>query len=171
MKVKGIIVMMVFVMVMSLSSGVLAQGNGAKRGPTITDTVVSTASADNPEFTILLAALQQAELGGVLDGKRQFTVFAPTDAAFANLLEALNVTPEQLLTNPDLASILLYHVVPGRINASDLEDGMLLRTINGQKIKISLGETAKVNDSTIVKADISASNGVIHVIDAVLIPE
>ncbi|MEZ5099212.1 MAG: fasciclin domain-containing protein [Thermoleophilia bacterium] len=131
----------------------------------IVDTAVEAGS-----FTTLAAALQAAGLVDALKGEGPFTVFAPTDEAFAKLDPA---TLEDLLKpeNKDqLTKILQYHVVPGKVLSSDLTDGQMAATLEGGDLTISLGDTVKVNDATVVTPDIEASNGVIHVIDTVLIP-
>lgn len=125
----------------------------------------------NPDFSILVSALQKAELVETLQGEGPFTVFAPTNDAFAKLLEALDVTAEELLAQPDLAKVLTYHVVAGKVMAGDLTDGLEADTVNGGKVKFDLSGDPKVNDSFITATDIEASNGVIHVIDTVLVPE
>ena len=131
----------------------------------IVDTAIAAGS-----FTTLVAALQKA---GLVDALKktdtQYTVFAPTDEAFAALLASLGVTAEELLNRSDLADILLYHVIGVKVMSSDLTDGMEATTLGGKVLKISL-DPAMVNDSNIVTADIEATNGVIHVIDAVLLP-
>lgn len=132
-------------------------------------TIVDIA-AGNEDFSILVSALQQAELVETLQGEGPFTVFAPANDAFADLLEALGITAEELLAQPDLANVLLCHVVSGQVMAGDLEDGMEAETVNGETITFDLSEDPMVNDSTIVQTDIEASNGVIHVIDSVLVP-
>ncbi len=131
--------------------------------------IVDIASG-NKDFSILVAALQKAELVETLQGKGPFTVFAPTDAAFADLLKALDVTAEELLAQPDLAKVLTYHVVSGKVMSTDLTDGMEPATVNGQTLKIDLKDGVKINDSKVTTADIEATNGVIHVIDKVLVP-
>jgi transforming growth factor-beta-induced protein len=119
-------------------------------------------------FNTLLAAVEAAGLESVLRSEGPFTIFAPTDAAFAALPEGVL---ESLLADPAaLATVLTYHVVAGRVFSSDLEDGLEVATVEGRPIRISLGGSARVNDANIVAADILTSNGVIHVIDAVLIP-
>lgn len=122
------------------------------------------------DFSTLVAAVQKAGLEDDLRGEGPFTLFAPTDEAFADLLETLDVTAEELLNRSDLADILLYHVVSGKVMSSDLQDGMEPATLNGKKVKIALNPDKKVNDSNIEFADLEASNGVIHVIDKVLLP-
>ena len=135
------------------------------------DTVVDIALSDDDNFSILVAALTKADLVGALQGEGPFTVFAPTNAAFAALLEALDITAEQLLDQPDLDKILLYHVVSGRVLSTDLSEGMTPETLNGETITISLDGGVFINDSEVVIADLQAANGVVHVIDAVLVPE
>jgi uncharacterized surface protein with fasciclin (FAS1) repeats len=131
----------------------------------IVDTAVAAGS-----FTTLAAALTAAGLVETLKGPGPFTVFAPTDAAFAALPAG---TVEDLLKpeNKDkLIAILTYHVVPGAVMSTDLTEGMKAATVNGAEITITLDGGAKVNGAVISTADILASNGVIHVIDSVILP-
>ena len=134
---------------------------------TVADIVI-----DSPDHTILEQAVVAAGLADDLSGEGPFTVFAPTDAAFATLLEVLEVTAEDLLANPDLASILLYHVVSGNVMSTDLTDGMMAATLNGEEITINLTADGVIINGTamVTVADITADNGVVHVIDAVLLP-
>lgn len=132
--------------------------------------IVDVASNDS-NFSILVTALQTAELVEALQGEGPFTVFAPTDAAFAALLEALDISAEQLLSQSGLADVLLYHVVSGKIMSTDLSNGQTAETLNGESITVDLSDGVKINESTVTTADIEATNGVIHVIDQVLIPE
>ena len=134
--------------------------------PSIVDIAVSS-----PDFSILVAALVKAELASALQGEGPFTVFAPTNAAFEALLSALGITAEDLLNQPQLADVLLYHVVSGSVLSTDLQDGMTAETLGGQTITVDLTDGVKINTSSVVAADIEASNGIIHVIDSVLIPE
>ena len=138
-----------------------------------TQTIVDIA-AGNPDFSILVEAIKAAGLVETLSGKGPFTVFAPTNEAFANALTALNTTKEKLFADTKtLTAILTYHVVVGSVMAADVVklDGQSVATVNGAKVKISVsGSTVKVNDATVVKTDIEASNGIIHVIDSVLVP-
>jgi len=131
----------------------------------IVDTAIEAGS-----FETLVTAVQAAELEEALRGEGPFTVFAPTDAAFDALPDG---TLEELLADPtgDLAQILLYHVVSGRVMAADVSDGLEAETLQGATVSFSVmdGEV-KINDATIVTTDIEASNGVIHVIDAVILP-
>lgn len=124
----------------------------------------------NEDFSILVAALQEADLVETLQGEGPFTVFAPTNQAFEELLSALDITAAELLEQPDLAKVLLYHVVSGEVMSTDLSDGLMADTINGESITFDLSDGVKVNDSMVVSADLDASNGVIHVIDSVLVP-
>ncbi len=126
-------------------------------------------AAGNEAFSTLVAAVTAAGLVDTLKGEGPFTVFAPTDEAFAALPEG---TVEGLLEDiPALTAILTYHVVPGTVMSGDLEDGMMAETVNGASVTIGVGETVTVDGATVIQADIEASNGVIHVIDSVLLPE
>ena len=119
-------------------------------------------------FNTLVAAVTAAGLVETLKGEGPFTVFAPTDEAFAALPAG---TVEGLLNDiPTLTAILTYHVVAGKVMSSDLSEGMTAATVNGAEVSFSLMGGPKVNGANIVTADIEASNGVIHVIDAVIMP-
>ena len=131
--------------------------------------IVEIASGSE-DFSVLVAALQKADLVGALQGEGQFTVFAPTDAAFTKLLGQLNITAEQLLGHPQLKDVLLYHVVSGKVMSTDLSNGLEAATLKGDKVKVDLTSGVKINSSNVVTADIEATNGVIHVIDTVLVP-
>jgi uncharacterized surface protein with fasciclin (FAS1) repeats len=123
-------------------------------------------------LSTLVAAVKAGGLVEVLVGDGPFTVFAPTNEAFAKLPEG---TVENLLKpeNKDmLIKILTYHVVAGKVMSTDLSNGMEAETVQGQKIKIMLKDgAAMVNNATVTAADIEASNGVVHVIDTVIMPE
>lgn len=125
-------------------------------------------------FTTLVAAVQAAGLEETLATGGPFTVFAPTDEAFAAALEALGLTAEELLADTEtLTSILTYHVIDGEVPASTVVtlDGESAETLNGASVDISVdGETVMVNDATVVAVDVAADNGIIHVIDSVLLP-
>lgn len=132
--------------------------------------IVDTA-AGSEDFETLVAAVQAADLVDTLKGEGPFTVFAPTDDAFAALPEG---TLEDLLKpeNKDqLVAILTYHVVPGKVMSSDLSDDMMAATVQGGEVMIDLDSGVMVNDATVTAADIEASNGVIHVIDKVILPQ
>ena len=132
-------------------------------------TIVEIAVSDG-RFETLVAALQAADLVETLQGPGPFTVFAPTDDAFAKLPEG---TVEALLDDiPALTAILLYHVVPGNVMAADVAALDSATTVQGGTVAISVeGDTVSINDAQVVIADIEAANGTIHVIDTVLIPE
>jgi len=132
--------------------------------------IVDVASS-NDDFSILVTALATADLVSALEGEGPYTVFAPTDDAFAKLLASLNISAEDLLAHPQLSEVLLYHVVAGQVMSTDLSDGLMVETLQGETISFDLTDGAKVNMSMITGADIQATNGVIHVIDEVLVPE
>jgi transforming growth factor-beta-induced protein len=125
-------------------------------------------------FTTLVAAVQAAGLVDTLNSDGPFTVFAPTDEAFAAALDALGLTADELLADTELLiAVLTYHVVAGAVPASDVValDGQSVVTVNGAELMISVdGDTVMVNDATVIAVDVAASNGVIHVIDSVLLP-
>ena len=130
-----------------------------------TEDIVDKAISFNPdEFNSLVAAVVQADLVGTLKSEGPFTVFAPTDAAFA----ALGVDIASL-SKEDLTNILLYHVVPATVFSSDLSEGSV-ETASGARIMVSLDGGVKINDSNVIIADVQTTNGVIHVIDKVLLP-
>lgn len=136
-------------------------------------TIVDVASGSE-DFTTLVAAVQAAGLVETLSGPGPFTVFAPTDEAFATALESLDMTAEELLADTEtLTGILTYHVVPGKVLSGDVVelDGQDVATVNGATVAISVeGDVVKVNDAEVTTVDLEASNGVIHVIDSVLLP-
>ncbi|MBI1259013.1 MAG: hypothetical protein GC204_16205 [Chloroflexi bacterium] len=144
-------------------------------------TIIDVAKADG-NFTTLLAAIDKADLTKTLEGDGPFTVFAPTDDAFKALLTATNMTAADLLSNPDLAKILMYHVVDGKITADDFAefksvdnpDLIVVPTLDGdQKLNITVEQDGTIMINGVAKVtlkNVMASNGVIHVIDAVLMP-
>lgn len=127
-------------------------------------------AAEDGRFTTLVAAVQAAGLVDTLKGEGPYTVFAPTDDAFNKLPAG---TVEALLGDiPTLTNILLYHVVPGKVIAADVVKLTSANTALGQPVAISvMGDKVMINDAQVIIPDIEASNGVIHVIDTVLIPE
>jgi uncharacterized surface protein with fasciclin (FAS1) repeats len=131
--------------------------------------IVDTAVAAG-DFTTLVAAVQAAGLVETLKGEGPFTVFAPTDAAFAKLPDGTVETLLKPENKDQLVGILTYHVVPGAVKSTDLTEGMTAATVQGAPIKFTLKDGAMVNDAKITAADINASNGVIHVIDTVILP-
>ena len=133
--------------------------------------IVETA-ADAGKFNTLVAAVKAAGLVDTLKGKGPFTVFAPTDEAFAKLPKG---TVEDLLkpeNKAKLVSILTYHVLPSKVMAADVAGKKMgAKTVQGTEIAVDATSGVKVNGATVVTADIAASNGVIHIIDAVLMPK
>ncbi|WP_420569200.1 fasciclin domain-containing protein [Thalassovita sp.] len=143
----------------------MADGHGSKMD--IVDTAVSAGS-----FTTLVAAVQAAGLVETLKGDGPFTVFAPTDDAFAALPAGTVETLLKPENRDQLVAVLTYHVVPGKVMASDLSGKKLsVETVNGQSVQISAFSGVSVDNAKVVQADIDASNGVIHVIDAVILPK
>jgi uncharacterized surface protein with fasciclin (FAS1) repeats len=129
----------------------------------IVDTAVNAGS-----FSTLVAAVKAAGLVDTLKGAGPFTVFAPTDEAFAKLPSG---TVDALLKDiPKLKKILTYHVVSGKVLAADVVKLKSAKTVEGTEVKINSSNGVKVNDSTVTTADVAADNGVIHVIDTVLMP-
>ncbi|MFW5719220.1 MAG: fasciclin domain-containing protein [Halanaerobium sp.] len=152
-------------LVFSLNLMVLADGHESSE----MDIVDTAVEAD--DFNTLETALTEADLISTLKGEGPFTVFAPTDAAFEALPEG---TLDSLLDDKDeLSNVLLYHVVSGKVMAEDVleMDGEMVETVFGEEIEISVeDDMVYINDAQVTTTDIEASNGVIHVIDAVLIP-
>ncbi len=148
-------------------------GHGASRSceqPAAMDIVDTAVAAD--DFNTLAAALGAADLVGTLKGPGPFTVFAPTDAAFSKLpagtLDSL-LLPEN---KQKLVSILTYHVVPGKVMAADVLNLTTAKTVNGQSLSINIaGGRVMVDKAMVTQTDIKCSNGVIHVIDTVMLPE
>lgn len=137
--------------------------------------VVLAANAESGEFSILIAALQAADPAVIqtLSGKGRFTVFAPTDAAFLSLLGELGLSAEQLLSNKALVTqVLLYYVARGNRDSEDILASSRIRTLEGGFLYQSGGVLTDANGRTsnITAVDIKASNGVIHVIDGVVLP-
>ncbi len=129
--------------------------------------IVDVATSDD-SFSTLVTALQTAELVDTLKSDGPFTVFAPTNAAFDKLPAG---TVESLLADKEkLTRILTYHVVPGKVTSSQVAGLTSATTVQGSDLSIDTSSGVKINDATVVQADVEASNGVIHVIDTVLIP-
>ena len=141
----------------------LATAALAAQAADIVDTAVAAGS-----FKTLAAALQAADLVGTLKGKGPFTVFAPTDEAFAKVpkadLDAL------LKDKAKLTAVLTYHVVPGKVMAKDIKAGSV-KTVQGGNVTLATRGGVMVNNAKVVSADVAADNGVIHVIDTVLMPK
>jgi uncharacterized surface protein with fasciclin (FAS1) repeats len=151
--------------VLALAATTALAGTAFAQDADIVDTAVGAGT-----FTTLVAAVEAAGLVETLKGEGPFTVFAPTDDAFAALPAG---TVEELLKpeNKDqLTAILTYHVVPGKVMSGDLSNGMTAATVQGGEVTIMTEGGVKVNDANVTTADIEASNGVIHVIDKVIMP-
>lgn len=156
------------VAVASLTS--VIAGTGANEGNAPQDKTIVELAVGTDALSTLVAAVKAGGLVETLSGAGPFTVFAPTNDAFAALPEG---TLEMLLKpeNKDkLVAILTYHVVPGAVKSTDLSNGMKAATVNGKEVTITTMGGAKVNGANVVSADIMASNGVVHVIDAVILP-
>jgi len=143
----------------------------ASASPTMAPKDIVDTAVGAGDFTTLVTAVTAAGLVDTLKGEGPYTVFAPTDAAFAAVpketLDALLADPKGALTD-----VLTYHVASGKVMASDLSDGMMIDTVNGAQleVKINADGSVMIGDATVVTADIETSNGVIHVIDTVLVP-
>jgi uncharacterized surface protein with fasciclin (FAS1) repeats len=150
------------------TSEVMTETDAMAETEETSSTIVDIAASDDT-FSTLVAAVTAADLVETLSGEGPFTVFAPTNEAFAALpdgvLEAL-LLPEN---KPMLVKILTYHVVSGNVASTDLVAGAV-PTVEGSDIMVSLGDSVTVNNATVILADVEASNGVIHVIDTVILP-
>jgi uncharacterized surface protein with fasciclin (FAS1) repeats len=160
---------------LTLTLAVFACGSSSKTTETTESTTAVTAPVDIVDtaiaagnFTTLVKAVQAAGLVETLKGPGPFTVFAPTDEAFAKLPAG---TIEGLLADKaKLTAVLTYHVVSGAVTAADVAGLKSAKTVQGAELAIDTSNGVKINDATVIKADIKASNGVIHVIDTVLLP-
>ena len=131
--------------------------------------IVDTAIASG-KFSILAKALTAAGLIATLKGEGPFTVFAPTDDAFAKLPEKTIAELMEPANKGKLTAILTYHVVPGKFMALDVAKINEATTVQGQTVRVGLKDGVSINDAKVIAADIETSNGVIHVIDTVLLP-
>lgn len=141
-----------------------ARGGPPSEGNTLVDVAIA---AD--DFDVLVAAVVEAGLVDALSGNRQLTVFAPTDQAFEDLADELGVDVGDLLDLPNLADILLYHVTNGRRRSSSVVRAPRIQMLNGETVSVD-GAVLNDGQAEIVATDIEASNGVIHIIDGVLLP-
>jgi uncharacterized surface protein with fasciclin (FAS1) repeats len=159
------VTMIAVVVVLTLGVFGLQTSRAEYQGKDIVDTAVAAG-----QFKTLAAALTAAGLVDTLKGAGPFTVFAPTDEAFAKLPAG---TLDALLKDiPKLKGILTYHVVGGKVMAAEVVKLKSAKTVNGQSVKISvIGGKVMVDNANVVKTDIECSNGVIHVIDAVILPK
>ena len=136
----------------------------------MTDETIAAVATGNKDLSTLVAALTAADLVTTLEGTGPYTVFAPTDAAFSDIQSTVDTLLEPD-NKTDLQQVLTYHVVPGTYTAADLTDGQKLKTVEGQDLTVSIKDgVVKVNDATVEATDITASNGVVHVINKVLVP-
>lgn len=129
---------------------------------------ILTTAADAGNFTTLLAAIDKAGLKDTLSGPGPFTVFAPTDEAFAKVPKA--DLDKLLKDKKKLTAVLNYHVVAGSVKAADVAGMPTAKTVNGADLTIDASSGVKINDATVISADIMTTNGVIHVVDTVLMP-
>lgn len=127
---------------------------------------IPTTAVNAGIFETLVAALGAADLVGTLAAEGPFTVFAPTDEAFADLPEGLVPCLLETKNMGALTSILTYHVVPGAVYAADLESGMTPATLNNETVAIDVGSGVMVNEASVIQADVMATNGVVHVLDS-----
>ena len=138
-------------------------------GSTATGTIAQVA-ANNPNFSILAQALEATGLDATLSSG-EFTVFAPTDAAFNDLLATTGLTADQLLQASELAQILQYHVLSGEVMAEDVTNGMRATTVQGKPVTFEVKDgSVYINGAKVTITDIPATNGVIHAISAVILP-
>ena len=174
MKKRYIILMVVALMVVPLviaACGTSDEAASPSPSPTMAAKDIVDTAVEAGSFTTLVSAVQAAGLEETLRGEGPYTVFAPTDDAFAAVpqetLDALLADPQGALTD-----VLTYHVAAGKVMSTDLSDGMMVETVNGESLKITVNAdgTVMVGDATVTTADIETSNGVIHVIDTVLVP-
>jgi len=149
---------------------IAAIANAGHHGEMKTKDIVDTAVGAG-QFTTLAAALEAADLIGTLKGEGPFTVFAPTDAAFAKLPEGTVETLLEPENRDQLTAILTYHVVAGKVMAKDVVELTAATTVNGSDVTIAVQDgSVRIDNATVIKTDIAASNGVIHVIDTVILP-
>lgn len=159
-KLINIFLVMLFLVTINLSIA----GNYGTSNKDIVDTAISAG-----KFNTLVKAVQAADLVETLKGEGPYTVFAPTDEAFAKIPEE---DLKALLANKEaLKKVLTYHVVPGKVMASEVGNLASAETVQGQEITISTSNGVKVDNAKVIATDIETSNGVIHVIDTVIAPK
>lgn len=161
--------------VAATSFGLMAASPAAAESTTASEQTILEIAAGNPDFSSLVAAVQAAGLEDLFNycGDQPVTVLAPTNAAFAAALDALDLTFEELAANTALLrNVLLYHVVPGEAPASAVVTLTKVKAYNGQDITIDASSGVTLNGTVdVVATDIQACNGIIHVLDGVLVPE
>ena len=150
---------------LALSVLTLVLGSAQAAGKTIVDIAVG-----DPQFSTLVAALKAAGLVETLSGKGPFTVFAPTNAAFAKIPKA--DLDKLLADKAALTKVLTYHVVAGKVTAAQVMKLKMAKTVQGSDVNVMvMGKSVEINGAKVIKANIMASNGIIHVIDTVLMPK
>lgn len=127
-------------------------------------------AAGTEQLSTLVTAVKAAGLVETLSSEGPFTVFAPTNEAFDALPEGVLESLLKPENKDQLIAVLTYHVIPASVASTDLKDGMTAATVQGENVKVSLKDGAKINGANVAKADIKASNGMVHVIDAVILP-
>lgn len=161
---KALITLVIFL-------GISFQGNVNANGDPKEKSDIVDLAASTDILSTLVAAVKAGDLVQTLKGDGPFTVFAPTNEAFEALPEG---TLESLLkpeNKQKLIEILTYHVVAGKVMSTDLSDGMKAETVQGDKIKVSFkGDKVMINDANVITADVMATNGVVHIIDKVILP-
>lgn len=140
-------------------------GDSETEGSTVVEIAVS-----NPDFSILVDAVKKAGLVDALSADGPFTVFAPTNAAFENLFSQLGVDGVKDLSAEQLMPILTYHVVSGKVMSTDLSNTKVSTLSGDNMLKVNISDGVMINESKVVAVDIEGKNGVVHVIDKVLIP-
>lgn len=157
--------------IVALSAVVVIALGISARAAQAPDKNIAEIAVSNPNFSTLVKALTAADLVDTLKGDGPFTVFAPTNEAFAKIKPA---TLTALLNNKEaLKKVLLYHVVPGKVMAADvvkLKNGTKVKTVQGSEFMVKVKPSVMVNNAKVIKTDVEATNGVIHVIDTVIMP-
>ena len=138
------------------------------------DKTIAELAISNPDLSMLVDVVTYLDLAETLNAAWNWTVFAPTNQAFANALDMLDMTADELMANPDLLKeIVMYHIVDMKITASDamsLDYGTLVETLSGEKIRVRADWWVLIDNATVIDADMKASNGIVHVIDTLLLP-
>jgi uncharacterized surface protein with fasciclin (FAS1) repeats len=139
--------------------------------PATSEADIVALAQDTPALSTLVDAVTAAELAETLQAEGPYTVFAPTNDAFDAVPEDALADLLRPANKDQLTEVLTYHVVPDEVMAADLEDGQMVTTVQGEQLEVSIeGDEVMVGDATVTQADVDASNGVVHVIDAVLMP-
>lgn len=149
----------------------IVAAKGGEEGGKTFDKSVGGILCSNANFAVLASGLGKAGIVDTLMGPGPFTVFAPDDDAMAALAKKLGCSKIELLSRPELPDILKYHAVAGKVTSKDLSEGQEVETLGGKKLKITLAGGVKVNGVKVVRADFPATNGVIHKVAEVLVPQ